>query len=315
MKIDRLISIIVVLLRRERVQAKELAEIFDVSVRTILRDVEAINMAGIPIVTFQGANGGIGIAEGYRLDKNVLSADDLAAIITTLRGAAGSIPDRRYGLLMEKLQIPLSATQLETLNQKTQQMIIDLSPWGGNGINTDKIPVIRQAIESHQELEFYYRDVEGKKTRRRAEPYSLILKGQNWYLYAWCLLREDFRLFKLSRIRELIITEGSFVGRELPETSSLWENEWINGAGLIELELLFEPELETLVEEFFEEESVWQIEGKFLVKVFMPENNWLYGWLLSFGPKMEVLSPGHVREGLADIAAEIFNKYASEPDI
>ncbi|MDD2511132.1 MAG: HTH domain-containing protein, partial [Syntrophomonas sp.] len=105
-KIDRLVSIIIVLLRRERVQAKELAEMFDVSVRTILRDIDTINLAGIPIITYQGVNGGISITEGYRLDKSVLSADDMATLISTLKGVAASIPDSRFDVLAEKLKIP-----------------------------------------------------------------------------------------------------------------------------------------------------------------------------------------------------------------
>ena len=111
MKLDRLVSILVLLLRRERVQARELAEMFDVSVRTILRDVEAINLAGIPIVTYQGSNGGIGIAEGYRLGKSVLTEDDMSTIISTLSGIAGSIPDSRHGVLMEKLRNIISTSQ------------------------------------------------------------------------------------------------------------------------------------------------------------------------------------------------------------
>ena len=129
MKLDRLVSIIVLLLRKERVQARELAEIFEVSVRTILRDIEAINLAGIPIVTYQGANGGIGIAEGYRLDKSVLTENDMSTIISALRGIDGTIPDSRYGILMEKLRNALPSSQLEALDAKVQQLIIDLSPW------------------------------------------------------------------------------------------------------------------------------------------------------------------------------------------
>ena len=106
MKLDRLLSILVVLLRKQRVQAKELAEMFDVSVRTILRDVDAINLAGIPIVTYQGINGGIGIAEGFRLDRSVLTSEDMAAIISTLKGIAVTIPDSREEIVMVNWKIP-----------------------------------------------------------------------------------------------------------------------------------------------------------------------------------------------------------------
>lgn len=128
MKIDRLVSILVILLRRKRIQAKELAQMFEVSVRTILRDVEALNLAGISIVTYQGANGGIGIAEGYRLDKSILTEDDMADIIATLKGAAKTLPDRRHEILMEKFKSILSSSQLEAVNSKANQLVIDHSP-------------------------------------------------------------------------------------------------------------------------------------------------------------------------------------------
>ncbi len=311
MKIDRLISILIILLRRERVQAKELAEMFDVSIRTILRDVDAINLAGIPIVTYQGANGGIAIAEGYRLDKSVLSADDMATIITTLKGISGTMPDSRYDVLMEKLKNPLSSAQLDMLDQKTRQMIIDLSPWGGNEPLKEKTILLRQAIENHHEIEFIYIDAESQKTRRWVEPYSLILKGQNWYLYAWCLLRQDYRLFKLSRIKELLITQKSFQVREVPDEHFPWEGEWQSNAGVLALDLLFEPEMESIIEEYFDADMIRQGDGKIMVKISLPENNRMYGWLLSFGNTVEVINPPHIRKILAEIGQEIFKKYSS----
>lgn len=314
MKIDRLISILVVLLRRERVQAKELAEMFDVSVRTILRDVEAINLAGIPIVTFQGANGGIAIAEGYRIDKSVLSADDLAAIMVSLKGVSATVPDQRYNILMEKLKNPLSAAQLDTLDQKSRQMIIDLSPWGGNGAIKDTMGLLRQAVEKHHIIAFDYTDADSCKTSRRAEPYSLLLKGQQWYLYAFCLLRQDFRIFKISRIRELIVTGQNYQTREVPDETYPWEDEWLKNAGMLELDLLFEPEMETLIEEHFDAPMYKQEDGRILIKISLPENNWMYGWLLSFGSMMEVVHPPHIRKTLADMARKILARYEEEPD-
>lgn len=310
MKIDRLISILVVLLRRERVQAKELAEMFDVSVRTILRDVDAINLAGIPIVTFQGANGGISIAKGYRLDKSVLSADDMAAIIAALKGVSGTMPDHRYDVLMEKLKNPLSTAQLDMLDLKTRQMIIDLSPWGENASLKEKTVLIRQAIENHREIEFDYIDAESRKSKRRVEPYSLILKGKNWYLYAWCLLRQDFRLFKLNRIKHLLLTDQHFQPREVPQEEYPWEGEWQSSSGMITLDLLFAPEMESIIEEYFDAEMVVQADGKIMLSICLPENNWMYGWLLSFGSMVEVINPPYIRSILADIAREIVEKYS-----
>ena len=311
MKIDRLISIIVVLLRKERIQAKQLAEMFDVSVRTILRDIETINLAGIPIVTYQGAGGGIGIADGYRIDKSILSEDDMAAIITSLKGVATTLPDNRFHVLMEKLKHPLTSSQLEMLNLKTQQMIIDLEPWGGNELLKERTTMLHKAIENYKIAAFFYQDANGSSTERRVEPYSLLWKNQNWYLYGWCLLRQNFRLFKLVRMKDLQISGQTFVPKNNPAELITWEAGWQDNTGLIELDLLFRPDMETVVEECFGEDFYRQDDGSILVQIALPENNWMYGYLLSFGDGLEVLNPPHVRNILANIAAKIYKKYSS----
>ena len=170
MKLDRLVSILVLLLRRDRIPARELAEMFGVSVRTILRDVDAINLAGIPIVTYQGMGGGIGIAEGYRIDRSLLTADDLAALLASLKGVASSIPDSRHTVLLEKLQNTIPPSQLEALQTRTNQLVIDLSPWGGLGSIKELLVEIRKAISARQLIQFGYADSGGKQTERQVEP-------------------------------------------------------------------------------------------------------------------------------------------------
>ena len=312
MKLDRLVSILVLLLRKEKVQAKELAEIFDVSVRTILRDVEAINLAGIPIMTYQGANGGIGIAEGYRLDRSVLTEDDMSTIISTLSGIAGTIPNSKHGVLMEKLKNIMPASQLENLDSKVKQLVIDLSPWGSNELLKESVTSIRKAIENHKEIEFTYIDSEGKRTIRRVEPYSLVLKGQKWYLYAWCHIREDFRLFKLSRIRELLVLDICYEPRKVSIGQLTWEDQWKTPESMISLELVFEKEMEIIVTEWLGEDLEKLEDGRLLAKAVLPENNWLYGFILSFGMGVEVINPPHIRKILAEISKGIFEKYSSD---
>lgn len=310
LKLDRLVSILVILLRKERVQARELAEKFGVSVRTILRDVDAINLAGIPVVTYQGVNGGIGIAEGYRLDKSVLTEDEMAAIITTLKSIGRSIPDNNHEVLMEKFKNILSATQIDRVNQKTNQLIIDLSPWGGNEHIRSMLGEIREAIEGRKEIDFTYLDFSGNRTIRIVEPYSLVLKGQNWYMYAWCHVREDFRFFKLSRVKEMRVRDIIFAPRDVSIEEYPWENEWQKTDSFITLELVFEKELRGIAEEWFGENAYVNDEGRVLARVRFPENNWLYGYLLSFGSGMEVVSPPHIREKMCKIAKEIVEKYS-----
>lgn len=309
LRLDRLVSILVLLHRRERVQAKEMAEMFNVSVRTILRDVETLNLAGIPITTYQGANGGIGIIEGYRLNTNVLSRDEMSSIITTLKGVARVMPSTNQEILIEKIKNTLSSSQLEILNSKANQLVIDLSPWGGDELFKEYLANIRKAIEDFKEIEFDYVDSVGKSTSRRIEPYSLVLKGQKWYLYGWCCIRQDFRLFKLYRMRELNVTETVFKPREISLEELPWEGDWQNSGSMISLELVFEKEMESIVSEWFRDTIEKHEDGRIMVRVVLPENNWLYGFILSFGAGVEVVNPPHIRKIISEIADKIHKKY------
>ena len=314
MKIDRLVAILVILLRKDRVRAGEMAEKFNVSIRTILRDVDALNLAGIPIVTYQGANGGIGIVEGYRLDKSVLTEDEMASIITTLKGIDATMLGKNHEILMEKLKNTLSSAQLEMLKARLKHFVIDLSPWHEDTLTKEKLALIHQAIEAFRELEFSYIDGEGKKSSRRVEPYSLILKTQNWYLYAWCCLRNDFRYFKISRIRELTVKSVSFAPRETPPENLPDDRGWLKPENLVALELVFEKEMESRLAEWTGAGIENCPDGRIMVKTTLPENAWLYGFLLSFGTAVEVINPPHIRTAVAEIARGIYQKYLPEHD-
>ncbi len=312
MKIDRLVAILVLLLRRERVQAKDLAEKFGVSVRTILRDVDAINLAGIPIVTYQGAGGGIGVAEGYRFDKSVLTGDEMAAVITALRGVDAAMTGNSHEVLMEKLKNALPAPQLAMLDTRLRQFVIDLSPWHDDTQEKEKLAVIRQAIETTRLLEFTYLDSNGRKTQRKTEPYSLILKGNIWYLLAWCTLRSSFRYFRLSRIRDLMDTEERYQPRDVPPEPVPRDSEWAKPGNLVPLELKFSPQMQSIVADWFGGDMAPCDDGWFMVRTAYPEENWLYGFLLSFGAELEVVSPPHIRRILAEISQKIVQKYSTE---
>ncbi len=309
MKTDRLVAIIVMLLRRERVSAKELAEKFDVSVRTILRDVDAINLAGIPIITYQGSGGGIGIAPGYRIDKSVLNSDEMAAVLSALKGLEGTISSGSREVLTEKLKNTLNTAQLHSLDTKMRQFVIDLSPWHDDDAARQKRALIREAIETSNTLQFSYTDSQGGKTVRTVEPYSLMLKSQKWYLYAWCSLRESFRYFKLSRIHELQISGDMFMPRAVPPEQAAGQSQWQGDTGMVNLQLLFTPQMQGIISEWWPLEQAE--DGRFAVEVSLPDNYQTLGFILSFGSQVEVVSPPHIRETLKSIAAEISQIYAT----
>ncbi|WP_027086531.1 helix-turn-helix transcriptional regulator [Cohnella panacarvi] len=309
MKLERLLSIIILLLNRRMVQAKELAERFEVSVRTIYRDIEAIHVAGIPVVTYQGANGGIGLVEGYRLDRNVLTNDELADIVTALRSISTSYGNEQQLRLMEKINSIVPPSRSEEFEQMTSRVLIDYSPWDGNDKLRPKLQLLKEAVDRCRLARFAYSNAEGEISHRTVEPHRLILKGRQWYLQAYCREREQFRLFKLKRMKELKVDpETRFNRRELPTED--------NDAGACEpsrateFVLRFRAESRHLAEEYFDiEEGQSGDDGSWLVRKAYPEDDWLYRFILGLGHHAEVLEPPHLREIVANRAEQIANRY------
>lgn len=313
MKIDRLLAIVIMLLNRNMIQAKELADRFEVSVRTIYRDIEAINQAGIPIVTYQGMNGGIGLAEGYRLDRNVLTNDELAAIITALRGMSNSYISESNVHLIEKINSIISPARAAEFHLKANHLVIDLSPWGGSGRLQFKLQLIKQAIEQQTRMRFNYSNANGELTTRIVEPYTLILKGRHWYLEAFCLKRAEFRLFKLLRMKDPIILEEIFMRDSLLLRERNIGEEWVSPQNSIEIILCFKKNKQHFAEEWFSIEEIdIQVDGSILVRQIFPENEWLYNFIISLGPDVEVLDPPHLRQIIESRAREIANIYGSK---
>lgn len=310
MKIDRLLSIVILLINRKMVQAKELADMFEVSVRTIYRDIEAINQAGIPVVTFQGANGGIGLAEGYRLDRNLLTNDELAALVTALQSISSSYRSQENDMLLEKISSIIPPADSEQFNIKTKQFMVDFSPWGNHSRTEEKLVKLKQAIEQQQPVTFTYCSADGKVTARCVEPYTLVLKRQRWYLYGYCTLREQFRFFKLFRIKDMVTEARQFERQDIPINQLPWERDWNAPHQTVRIVLRFEPNVKHLAEEWFGIEELQEDEeGKFVVSVPFPEDNWLYGFILSFGEGVEVIEPEHIRSKIRSIASRIAAKY------
>ncbi|MEK4877175.1 MULTISPECIES: helix-turn-helix transcriptional regulator [Paenibacillus] len=313
MKIDRLLSIVILLMNRRLIQAKELADMFEVSVRTIYRDIESINGAGIPIVTYQGANGGIGLMEGYRLDRNVLTDRELADIFTALQSVS-SYGGNEHTLLMEKISSVIPPSQSAAFRSKTTQLIIDFSPWGLQRILEEKLATLKEALEESVTVNFDYVDAAGQTSQRSVEPYTLVLKGQAWYLYGFCLNRQDFRLFKLLRMKELVKNTQVFIAKDVDASELPWSNDYQRSTvtTATPIVLQFKAESKHLAEERFDStELLPDGNGGHKVNINYPEDGWLYGFLLSFGMHVEVLEPPHIRQKLGQLAAGIAAKYTT----
>lgn len=300
MKIDRLIGILAILLQQEKVTAPVLAEKFEVSRRTISRDIEAICKAGIPIVTTQGQNGGISIMEGYRIDRTLLTSSDMQAILAGLRSLDSVSGTNRYQQLMDKLCVDNSGLPISE-----HHILIDLSSWYKDSL-TPKIELIQEAISRCQCIVFDYCAPKGE-SRRQIEPYQLMFQWSSWYVWGYCLEKEGFRLFKLNRMTELKNTCCLFEPRKmpLPEVSA----ERIFPAS-IWVKVCLEPEVKwRLVDEFGIDSFTEQPDGKLLLSQWFCEKESLFGWLLSFGENAELLEPEELREELAVHLQKISRKY------
>lgn len=310
MKLDRLLAITIILINRNRVQAKELAEMFGVSVRTIYRDVEAINQAGIPVVAFRGANGGIGVVDGYRLHGNVLTSDELASIFSALKSVSSSLDDSSARAVLEKIKGLVPKSREESFKAKTEQVFIDFSPWGTDFWLAEKMDKLRGAIQACLLVSFTYCSARGDVTARTVEPHTLVLKEQKWYLYAFCALRNGFRLFKLTRIKDLKVLDAGFRRREINLEELPWDKGWDAPQNLVKLVLRFDAGMRILAEDWFGVENVRPDEaGGCIVEAVLPEDEWLCGFILSFGHRVEVLEPEGLRLKTKEIAARICGIY------
>ncbi|MFM1651019.1 helix-turn-helix transcriptional regulator [Brevibacillus sp. B_LB10_24] len=310
MKLDRLLAIVLLLLSKRKMQAKELAEIFEVSVRTIYRDIETISLAGIPVITTQGTNGGIAIMDGYRLEKNWLSDDELASVATALKSVSTTIQDEHVSAAFQKIARLVPKHEEENFRARAEKIFIDFSPWGKDPALQGKFDLIMAAIEGSQHLSFTYVNAAGEQSRRTAEPHTLVQKQQKWYLYAFCTEKNQFRFFKLSRMRELECRPSVFQRREIALEERPWVQAWHRPENFVDLVLKIDPKVKSLAEEWFGPEKI-QTDGTggCLAEITLPLDEWLFSFLLSFGPFIEVLDPVYVREKVKEQARKVYQLY------
>jgi predicted DNA-binding transcriptional regulator YafY len=282
MQINRLFEIVYILLERKTITAKELAERFEVSTRTIYRDIEILSQAKIPVYANKGNGGGIGLLEDYVLDKSMLSEEEQNQILFALQSME-KISNQDEKNILEKMSSIFNKS-------KTNWIDVDFSDWGINGEQDQTFNLIRNAILKHNVIEFVYYNSYGEEKKRQAEPLQIYFKDKSWYLKAYCRLKQDYRLFKISRMKDIKLLNETFE-RELPQIK---ENKF--DYKTIQLELEISKDMSYRVyDEFKREDIIKNKNGDFTVKVEFPENDWVYGYILSFGENVKVLSPGYVK--------------------
>jgi len=276
---NRLFEIVYILMQKKKATAKELADRFEVSTRTIYRDIETLSRANIPVYMTKGKGGGIGLLDEYVLNKTILSEEEQNQILFALQGMK-NVSGQDEKNILEKLSI--------LFNKQINDWIkIDFSNWGEDNTQEERFDMIKAAILNKNQIQFVYYNSNGEATKRIVEPLQIWFKDKSWYLISYCKLKEDYRIFKIARIKEIKILEDHFE-RELPQEKKEEKYNLKN----ISLELEISKEMTYRVyDEFESKEITKKDDGNFIVKVEYPENEWVYGYILSFGEYIKVLSP------------------------
>lgn len=304
MKIDRLVSIIMVLLDKKRIGAKELADMFEVSLRTIYRDIDAINMAGIPIRSITGVGGGFEIMPEYKIDKKFFSVDDLSVLLMGLSSLSNMVRGDELVHAFAKVRSFIPADRVKDIEIKVNQIYIDLSPWIGNSNIQPYLEMIKTALQDSKLLTFDYIAHHGNITARTVEPYQLVLKGSHWYLQGYCHKRNDFRLFRLSRMLNLQMREEIFIPRKYQKPQLDFDDIWSTMQTTIKIRIhksIIDRVLDFCSYENFSSDG----EEHYIVNFPFIENEYYYDILISFGDKCECLEPLHIRREMMRRVHEI----------
>lgn len=298
MKENRYFQMVYLLLEKGSMTAPELAEYFEVSVRTIYRDIDILSSAGIPVYATQGKGGGISIQDNFVLKKSVLSEQEQKQILMALQGIR-ILEDEYTKTLLSKLS---GVFQKQNVNW----LEIDFSSWTKSGAGKNNFQKLQSAIFHSKLVSFHYYSGKGEIIKRVVEPLKLVFKSSDWYLYGYCTTRGDFRFFKLTRIRNLEITDDEYT-RSIP--NQIFAEEEKFEMETIKVTLLFDKSMSFRVYDKFDDEVTENPDGSLLVETIMPNNELLFSYILSCGDKVEVVSPQNIRNIIFERAKKIQEKY------
>jgi predicted DNA-binding transcriptional regulator YafY len=306
MKIERLLGIVVFLLNRDIVNANTLAEKFEVSTRTIQRDIETLNLAGIPITSMQGTNGGYGIIDSFKLEKQITSTEDYQYIITALIGMNSAYNNKKLETTLEKL---LSVSRQEQSVSPKVKLDFSVSREGNN--IDEYLKVIENAMYEEKTIEFEYSNSYGDKTLRVVEPVGAIYKWYAWYMFGYCCKKKDYRLFKVVRMRNLKKLEKSFSIKHESLDNLLAKKDKQDNRQYMNVKLLCKEEIRISIEEYFPNATITTKEdGNFMIQFHAPDNE--IGWkglIFTYGNKIKIIEPEELRIEFMSRAEEIINIY------
>jgi len=297
MQINRLFEIVYILLDRKTITSKELAERFEVSSRTIYRDIETLSSAGIPVYMSKGRGGGISLLPDFVLNKAVITDAEKEDILSSLK-AVSAVTLSKTDTALKKLSSLFGESNTDWIE-------VNFSSWTNTRRETETFHTIKSAIIGKRVLSFRYASAKGQQTTREAEPLKLCFKSGAWYLYGYCRSRSDFRFFKLKRIRELCVSEQTFQ-RKSPD--QIFSDQNVFQEEYVTLKLRLSPQVAYRVYDEFDCYEQ-QEDGSFIAEINYPKGEWIFYYITSFGSHCEVLEPEDVRNGVKEALQNALKKY------
>lgn len=300
-KVERLISIIMILLKKEVVSATEFAQLFHVSKRTILRDMETLSLSNIPIYSVNGVNGGYGILNEYKVDKRLLSTSDLENILTALNGLESILLSEEVEMTIKKIEAMVSPLSLKRSIQ------LSFYDWEGRSEIAPILKAFQASIFKKRLVSFDYIDKNGAATNRTVEPYELHFSESSWYLRGYCLHRKSFRTFKLSRIDRPIMEERTFAPRE-PSMDA--ERDGGYRPELVAVKALIAPGIQDRFIERYGRKSIESFNSEFLLATaYLPQNRIGFQFLASFGTDLKLIEPETYVEDFRNYLRQMMENY------
>lgn len=302
MRTDRLYAITLYLMNHGKTSASELAKHFEVSVRTIQRDIDALCQSGVPVIALNGTNGGYSIAEQFVMNNQLISRKEYSYILTALRGLLSASGNLQLSDIYEKISSLSRGTQAE--------MILDFSVLreGDERLLQD----LQKAVREKRPVEFTYTNNSGQTKQHLVEPLAVMYRWYAWYLLAYCVEKQDYRTYKLVRMEKLHVRQGGFTkAHPTAEEVMQAKDQQYCKAEITEIEVKCRQEAVYRLKEYLNGKEVEkQQDGTSIMKLHIIETEqWWIGMLLSLGDMVEVLSPAHIKERLVGQAQKVLNLY------
>jgi predicted DNA-binding transcriptional regulator YafY len=303
MKINRLFEITTILLNKGTVTAKELADRFSVSTRTIYRDIDVLSSAGVPVYMNKGNGGGIALLETYAINRTLISDEESESLLVAIKTLqATQYPE--LDMVLEKI----GAIFKKIPNHDWVE--IDFSPWGSMANEKNKFNDIKKAMLQRKVIRFEYVNGDGHKSIRLAEPQKLMFKGNAWYLIAYCRHHQEDRTFRISRLKNVEITAETFEPKAKTDLESIEIKNSLQS--FVQLKLRCHARVLNRLYDYFDDSFIAKNDdGSFTLEVTLPAGEWIYSYILSFGSFVEVIEPEHIRQTIAERLKQALEFYES----